>query len=374
MQAGPGAVSMTWRPWRIRLLALVAVSILGGAAAAVFHHGRGSSALVEPPAGSALQMGGPPQPSAMLGTFAASELVPGVYPPPAYGISDWSGLDQRLSRNLAQMLGDAARLAIAQGDPAAAWAHTEEAIEVMLAFQSPAALSDFADLPALPAGTCPLPPSAPPAPGDPTPPRMPPPPLRAVSLDELDTRPVAERVQAALSSGWYGAAMIGYLVLDPAAGPEPVPVPPVDPTVGRAYEGLLGLRRAQHAAATGDAGTAQALGGGALEALVDAAHGLLTATGSSTDPAALVRRFRALDGDPFRRDSLWGPITVDFVAGRLRDYLQEAAALAGPDPELEARRAEVTAALEGLLAARRRVGAQGVPWWTIGVAYSRMPP
>lgn len=366
---------MAWRPHRTRLLALAAMVVLGGAAAAAFHHLRASGPGAGSPGGPAVQAGLSFQPPPVMGAHAASELVPGVYPPPAYGISDWSGLDQRLSRNLSQMLGDAARLAIARGDRATAWAAAEEAMEVMWAFGSPAALSDFEDIPVMPAGACPLPTSAIPPPGNGQgPPMMPPPPLRSVSLDELDTRPVAERVQVALSSGWYGAAMIGYLALDPAAGPAPAPVPPVDPTIAQAYQGLLVLRRAQHAAAAGDIATAHDLGEGALHALLDAAQGLLTAAESGSDLAAMVRRFQALDGDPFRSDSLWGPISVEFVAARLRDYLQEAATLAGADPHREARLAEITAALDDLLAARRRVGAQGVPWWTVAVAFSRMPP
>ena len=74
---------------------------------------------------------------------SAVELAEGLYSPPTYGLSNWLSLDQRLRRNLSQMLIDRARLEVLRGNTLKAKEAAREALDQVLTYSTPAVPSDL---------------------------------------------------------------------------------------------------------------------------------------------------------------------------------------------------------------------------------------
>jgi len=352
------------------------------------------------------------------------EVVAGVYPPYVYGIqhvfhedaavdtmSDqvaghfcWSGLDQRLRRNLSLQLVDLAKLEATQGRLEHARSAAAEALSIALEYSTPAdPVVTGAPTPPPPPGTD----SADHGPGefkaprntDPSdwgahrggqqvgrdpgkaPPRSPEEPPRvtpqlSAMVTDPDPRPLDVRLAAAMAQGWFGPSAYCYLCLSPVGQDrhaDPAEATFESPNTPSTAPGVRWLLVARRRLERGDAAGASQAAFEATTRLFDATESLLSEARESPDDPFIVSGNHYLGADPFVPRFAWGWLSPDFVLTALSGHLEEAAERAGLDGPDAKRIRELVAAVNAHVEEGRRPGSARLPHWTTDRALARVP-
>ncbi len=274
---------------------------------------------------------------------APGDLMPGLLPPKAYGHESWSGLHERVRRNLASSQLDLAKTAQLQDHHDQALEHALHALDVTLAVQGVPADLFFEGH------------------GD-----------QAKPLT-VDARPLEQRVQGAVSDGWCGASLITLMQIEPSwaerVGAELVP--DYDTHTAEPCGSIITYHRARAAELQGSPAQASALASQAASGMnallvetvqVDGAELSLTDASSTWDWEPLAY---PTAGASFP----WGWRTAPKQIEALMGYASQAATLSGDaalQATVSARTQELSTVLEAWRATSprspRRVHSDALGW------------
>ena len=269
--------------------------------------------------------------------------------PRDYGYSTWSGLEERLRRNLTQQLVDLAMVHQARGQRPQAMAAAREALSMVLAYAAPAdpGVANWWQ-------------TAP----------------KTYTVDALLKGPLEQRLRAALARGWFGSAALSYMSLLPV-GPDRKGDPAefsleVSPKPSTAA-GVRWLLAARRRTSRGDLAGGGDAARTAFKLLHRSAEELITSARDRPKNIFVAYGNHYMGGDPFVLGFPWGWLSVEFVLRRLSSYMAQAARLTPKDNSAMARAKKMKSDIDLLLAARKKTGVAGMPHWVSLRALTTVP-
>ena len=283
-----------------------------------------------------------------FGTHKKKAVYKDLMLPRDYGYSTWSGLEERLRRNLMQQLVDLAMVLQAQGQHKKARAAAREALSIVLAYAAPAdpGVANWWQ-------------TAP----------------KSYTADAVVKMPLEERLRSALAKGWFGSAALSYISLLPAgtnSREDPAEFSlHVKPKPGTAA-GVRWLLAARRRRSRGDIAGGTEAARVAFDHLHQSADKLLKKARARPRDLFLAHGNHYIGGDPFIRGFPWGWLSVDFVLRRLSSYIKEAAKLTQKD-NTTALAKKINARIDDLLKDRQKPGKEGMPHWTSQRALTTVP-